>query len=64
MNVTDLKKINLELVPTKDLEKLYFEIGVELQERDFGKRYQFEELERAWNELTATANKSKNIFSV
>jgi glutaredoxin len=62
MNVTDLKKINLELVPTKDLEKLYFEIGVELQERDFGKRYQFEELERAWAEVTNASTQAKNIL--
>jgi glutaredoxin len=62
MNVTDLKKINLELVPTKDLEKLYFEIGVELQERDFGKRYQFEELERAWAKVTNASTQAKNIL--
>ena len=64
MKIVDVNAINLEMISTSELEKLYSAIGVELQERDMGKRYKFEELERAWNELTATANKTKNIFSV
>ena len=64
MKIVDLKTINLEMVSTQDLENLYSAIGVELQERDMGKRYKFEELERAWAELTSTADKTKNIFSV
>lgn len=63
MKIVDLKTINLEMVSTQDLENLYAAIGMELQERDMGKRYKFEELERAWNELTNTAGKTKSIFS-
>jgi hypothetical protein len=63
MKIVDIKDINLEMVSTNDLEKLYQAIGVELQERDMGKRYRFEELERAWEEVIGTTNKTKNIFS-
>jgi hypothetical protein len=63
MKIVDIKDINLEMVSTNDLEKLYRAIGVELQERDMGKRYRFEELERAWEEVIGTTNKTKNIFS-
>ncbi len=63
MKIVDIKDINLEMVSTNDLENLYRAIGVELQERDMGKRYRFEELERAWEEVIGTTNKTKNIFS-
>ncbi len=63
MKIVDIKDINLEMVSTNDLEKLYQAIGVELQERDMGKRYRFEELERAWEEVIGATNKTKNIFS-
>jgi hypothetical protein len=63
MKIVDIKDINLEMVSTNDLEKLYSAIGVELQERDMGKRYRFEELERAWEEVIGNTNKTKNIFS-
>jgi hypothetical protein len=64
MKIVDMNSVNLEMISTRDLEKLYADIGVELQERDMGKRYKFDDLERAWAELTNTANKTKNIFSV
>lgn len=64
MKIVDVNAINLEMISTSELEKLYSAIGAELQERDMGKRYKFEELERAWAELTSTSDKTKNIFSV